>query len=49
MNAIYELAGTSPISHVEVAEIFGVLNRDVQSEKEQISDWRLRVERSVNP
>jgi len=46
-NAIYELAGTLPMSHVEVAETFGrVLNRDVRAEKEKISDWRLRAERS---
>ncbi|MEO7841745.1 MAG: NmrA family NAD(P)-binding protein, partial [Anaerolineales bacterium] len=43
-NAIYELVGTLPTSHVEVAEIFGlVLNRDVRAEKEEISDWRLRA------
>jgi len=43
-NATYELAGTLPMSHVEVAEIFGrVLNRDVQAEKEGIGDWRLRA------
>src|SRR5215207_7272689 len=30
-NAIYELAGTLPMSHVEVAEVFSrVLNREVQ-------------------
>lgn len=44
INAIYELVGTLPTSHVEVAEIFGlVLNRDVRAEKEEISDWRLRA------
>ena len=43
-NAIYELVDTAPLSHVEVAEIFSrVLNRDVRAEKEEISDWRLRV------
>ena len=43
-NATYELAGTRPISHVEVAEIFRiVLKRDVQAEREEISDWRLRA------
>jgi NAD(P)H dehydrogenase (quinone) len=37
INAIYELAGTMPMSHVEVAETFGrVLNRDVRAEKEEI-------------
>ena len=46
-NAVYELAGTLPMSHVEVAEILGrVLNRDVRAEREEISDWRLHVERS---
>ena len=46
-NAIYELAGTLPMSHVEVAEIFGrVLNRDVRAEREEIGDWRLRAEQS---
>jgi len=46
-NATYELAGTGPLSHVDVAEIFGrVLNRDVRAEKEEIGNWRLRAERS---
>jgi uncharacterized protein YbjT (DUF2867 family) len=46
-NAIYELAGTGPTSHAEVAEIFGrVLKRNVRAEKEQIGDWKLRAERS---
>jgi uncharacterized protein YbjT (DUF2867 family) len=41
-NAIYELAGTMPTSHVEVAGIFSrILNRDVNAEKEEIEDWRL--------
>jgi len=44
INAIYELAGTSPLSHVEVAEIFSrVLKRDVRAEREETNDWRLRV------
>ena len=44
LNAIYELAGTSPMSHVEVAEIFGrILNHNVHAEKEEISDWRLHA------
>ena len=44
INAAYELVGTSPMSHVEVAEIFSrVLNRDVRAEREEISDWRLRA------
>jgi NAD(P)H dehydrogenase (quinone) len=43
-NATYELAGTSPISHVEVAEILSQsLKREVQAEKEEIRDWRLHV------
>ena len=46
-NAIYELAGIPPMSHLEVAGILSrVLNRDVHAEKEEISDWRLRAERS---
>ena len=46
-NATYELAGTQPMSHVEVAEILSrVLNRDVLAEKEEIRDWRPRAERS---
>jgi uncharacterized protein YbjT (DUF2867 family) len=44
LNAIYELAGTLPMSHAEVAEIFGrVLKRDVRVAREEIRDWRLRV------
>ena len=44
VNAIYELAGTVPTSHVEVAEIFGrVLKRNVRAEKEEIPYWRSRV------
>ena len=35
-SAIYELAGTTPISHVQVAEIFGhVLNRSVRAERSE--------------
>ena len=42
-NATYELVGTLPMSHVEVAEILSrVLKRDVRAEKEEIGDWRLR-------
>lgn len=41
-NAIYELAGTIPTSHVEVAKIFSkVLKREVKAEKMEIRDWRL--------
>jgi len=43
-NAIYELAGTLPMSHAEVSEIFsGALDREVRAEQEEISDWRSRV------
>ena len=46
-NAIYELAGTPSMSHVEVAEIVSrVLNRKVRAEREEIGDWRLRAEES---
>jgi uncharacterized protein YbjT (DUF2867 family) len=46
-NAIYELAGTMPTSHVEAAEMIGrVLNRRVRAEAEEIRDWRLRAEKS---
>jgi uncharacterized protein YbjT (DUF2867 family) len=46
-NATYELAGTLPMSHAEVAELFSrMLKRDVRAEKEEISDWRLRAEPS---
>ena len=44
INAIYELAGTPPLSHVEVAKILSrVLNRDIRAEREGIGDWRLRA------
>ena len=44
VNATYELAGTSPLSHVEVAEILGrVLNLNIRAEKEEIRDWRTIV------
>jgi len=43
-NATYELAGTSPMSYVEVAEILSnALKRDVRAEKEEIGEWRLRA------
>lgn len=43
-NAVYELVGTLPLSHVNVAEIFSsVLNRDIRAEKEKVEDWRLRA------
>lgn len=45
-NAVYELAGTEPMSHVEVARVFEHgLSRDVQAEKEKISDWKSRINR----
>lgn len=41
-NAIYELAGTMPTSHVEVAEIFSkAWRREVKAEKEEVGDWKL--------
>ncbi|MDL1944993.1 NAD-dependent epimerase/dehydratase family protein [Chloroflexi bacterium CFX2] len=44
VNAIYELAGTKPTSHGEVAEIFSsVLKRLVRAEKEAIGDWKSRA------
>jgi NAD(P)H dehydrogenase (quinone) len=46
-NAIYELAGTPPMSHIEVAEACRrVLNRDIRAEKEEIRDWSLRAEQN---
>lgn len=44
LNAIYELAGAPPLSHIEAAEIFSrVLKREVRAEVEGINDWRLRA------
>jgi len=41
---IYELAGTMPLSHAEVAKILRrVLDHDVRAEKEEIGDWGLRT------
>src|SRR5260221_1148671 len=46
LNAIYELVGNLPLSHVEIAKIFSyVLNRNMQAEKEEIRDWKLRANR----
>lgn len=46
-NAVYELAGTMPMSHTEVAGIFShTLKRDVKAETEEIGDWKSRAERS---
>lgn len=43
-NAIYELAGTMPMSHIDAARIFShVLGREVRVEQEEIRDWRLRA------
>ena len=43
-NAVYELVGTPPTSHLEAAEMFGhVLKCDVRAEKEEIAEWRSRV------
>jgi uncharacterized protein YbjT (DUF2867 family) len=43
-NAVYELAGTPPTSHLDVAEILsGVLNREVRAEKEDVGEWQLRT------
>jgi NAD(P)H dehydrogenase (quinone) len=43
-NAVYELAGTPPLSHAEVAEILRrVLKRDVRAEREEIRDWRVKA------
>ena len=47
-NATYELAGTLPTSHVEVAEIFGrVLNREVRAERSEHSSPPLAPGASV--
>jgi uncharacterized protein YbjT (DUF2867 family) len=44
VNATYELAGTLPMSHVQVAETFSrMLNRDVRAETENINDWKMRT------
>ena len=40
-NAVYELAGTNPLSHTEVAEIFSkILKLEVKAEKIEIEDWK---------
>jgi uncharacterized protein YbjT (DUF2867 family) len=44
-HAIYELAGTLPMSHAEVAEVIGrVLRQDLRAEREEIGGWKVRVE-----
>src|SRR5687767_14858453 len=46
VNAIYELAGTPPFSHEQVAEIFErVLHRRVRAEQEDPGEWNLRAGR----
>jgi uncharacterized protein YbjT (DUF2867 family) len=43
-NAIYELSGTEPMSHVAVAEMMSmILNHAVLAEKEAIASWKLRT------
>src|SRR5829696_6126267 len=43
-NAFYELAGTLPMSHVEVAEkLSTVLKRPIRAEREESRNWRLRA------
>ena len=43
-NTIYELVGTTPISHLEVAEIIErLLKREVRALREEPGDWRLRA------
>lgn len=44
LHASYEIVGTSPLTHVEVAGILGrVINRPVRAEQEEIGDWRVRA------
>lgn len=44
LHATYELAGTTPISHIEVADVFsGALKREVRADKMELSDWRLQA------
>jgi NAD(P)H dehydrogenase (quinone) len=46
-SATYELAGTSPISHVKIAEMLSHgLKCDVRAEKEEIKSWMLRAEQN---
>ncbi len=43
-NAVYELAGTAPTSHADVAKILGtLLGRGIRAVKEEINDWRSKV------
>lgn len=44
LNATYELAGTTPVSHRDVAEIIGhVWKRQVQAKRQEIADWKLQA------
>jgi uncharacterized protein YbjT (DUF2867 family) len=41
LNATYELVGTTPMSHEDVAEIIGHLwKRPVQAKRQEIADWK---------
>lgn len=43
-NATYELAGTLPMSHAEVAEVMNrVLKHDIHAEEEEVEGWKRRV------
>jgi len=40
-NAVYELAGTNPMSHIEVAKLFGyLLKKEVSAQTISISEWQ---------
>jgi uncharacterized protein YbjT (DUF2867 family) len=44
VDAIYELAGTPPLSHEQAAAIFArVLDRPVRAEREDLRHWKLRA------
>jgi NAD(P)H dehydrogenase (quinone) len=48
LYATYELAGTTPLSHIEIATIFErVIDQVIRVEREETRDWRLRV-KSLN-
>jgi uncharacterized protein YbjT (DUF2867 family) len=43
-NAIYELAGTLPVTPVELADVFShVLGHPVRAEQEEIAAWKIRA------
>ncbi len=43
LHAVYELASTEPMSHVDVAAVFErVLRRPVQAQREETGDWKRR-------